>query len=110
MSSRNPAVALRFADNLRGHRRRIGVSQDHLAKWTGLHRTEISLLERGLREPRAQTIVKLAVALDVSADALLDGIGWKLPREGPRGEVTISPERQFPEDRHGAIVINGKPS
>lgn len=86
---RDPAVALRFADNLRGHRRRIGVSQDNLAKWAGLHRTEISLIERGLREPRVQTIVKLAAALDVSADALLDGIGWQLPSDA-QGVIVVS--------------------
>ena len=41
-----------------------------------LHRTEISLLERGGREPRLGTIVKLAGALDTTPEALCDGIRW----------------------------------
>jgi transcriptional regulator with XRE-family HTH domain len=39
-----------------------------------LHRAEVSLLERGGREPRLGTIVKLARALEVSAARLLDRI------------------------------------
>ena len=36
-----------------------------------LHRSEISLIERGGREPRLGTLIKLAAALDTDLDALL---------------------------------------
>ncbi len=64
----------RFASNLRRHRERAGLSQGGLALACGLHRTEISLLERGEREPRLTTIIRLARALDVEPNDLLDGI------------------------------------
>jgi transcriptional regulator with XRE-family HTH domain len=63
-----------FGRNLRTRRQEHGLSQEALAEASGLHRTEVSLLERGGREPRLSTIVRLARALRVEAAALLDGI------------------------------------
>lgn len=61
--------------NLRRLRERAGLSQEALAtKAGGLHRTEISLLERGEREPRLSTIVLLAQALEVKVATLLRGV------------------------------------
>jgi transcriptional regulator with XRE-family HTH domain len=60
-----------FAENLRAARRRRGLSQEALAAAADLHRTEVSLLERGGREPRLTTIVRLARALDTSPGRLL---------------------------------------
>lgn len=55
-----------FAANLLAARERRGVSQEALGLDIGLHRTEISLLERAGRDPRLATIVKLARGLDVA--------------------------------------------
>ncbi|HYH53265.1 MAG TPA: helix-turn-helix transcriptional regulator [Solirubrobacterales bacterium] len=66
----------RFAANLRRARKAAGVSQEELAGRCELHRTEVSLLERGGREPRLGTLIKLATALDTTAEALVTGIGW----------------------------------
>jgi transcriptional regulator with XRE-family HTH domain len=71
----------RFAVNLRRVRQREGISQEELGIRCQLHRTEISLLERGGREPRLGTIVKLAGALDSTPAELCAGIGWN-PRTG----------------------------
>jgi transcriptional regulator with XRE-family HTH domain len=65
-----------FADNLRQHRERMGLSQEALADICDLHRTEISLLERCKRSPRLETIVILAQGLELSSPGeLLDGVG-----------------------------------
>jgi transcriptional regulator with XRE-family HTH domain len=66
----------RFAVNLRKARQSKKISQEELGFRCELHRTEISLLERGGREPRLGTIVKLCGALDVTPDQLCDGIRW----------------------------------
>ena len=66
----------RFAANLRKARKAAGYSQVELSRRTGMHRTEISLLERAGREPRLSTILKLASALGVKASRLLAGIRW----------------------------------
>jgi transcriptional regulator with XRE-family HTH domain len=65
----------RFATNLKALRERAGMSQEELASVCGLHRTEISLLERSKRSPRLETIVILARALQLdSPGELLAGI------------------------------------
>jgi transcriptional regulator with XRE-family HTH domain len=66
----------RFAVNLRRARQAAGVSQEELAERCELHRTEVSLLERGGREPRLGTLIKLATALGTTAEDLCTGIGW----------------------------------
>jgi transcriptional regulator with XRE-family HTH domain len=63
-----------FAENLRRQRLRRGLSQEALGHASGLHRTEISLLERAQREPRLSTITRLAHALGLRPAALLRGI------------------------------------
>jgi transcriptional regulator with XRE-family HTH domain len=62
-----------FARNLRAARRRAGLSQERLSALARLHRTEISLLERGERDPRLSTVFRLADALGVAAATLLAG-------------------------------------
>lgn len=66
----------RFAINLRKARQKKGISQEELGFRCDLHRTEISLLERGGREPRLGTIVKLCGSLDTTPEQLCEGIAW----------------------------------
>jgi transcriptional regulator with XRE-family HTH domain len=64
-----------FGANLRRRRQAASLSQEQLADLSGFHFTEISRLERGVREPRLSTIVRLARALGLTPAELLDGIG-----------------------------------
>ena len=63
-----------FAENLRRAREARNISQESLADSSGLHWTEISRLERGIREPKLTTIVRLARGLGIPAARLLDDI------------------------------------
>jgi transcriptional regulator with XRE-family HTH domain len=83
------SVAERFGANLVCIRKRAGISQEELGFRASLHRTEIGMLERGIRMPRLDTIVKLAGALEVDAGELFEGMVWKsgAPVYG-RSEVT----------------------
>jgi transcriptional regulator with XRE-family HTH domain len=68
-------IRSQFAQNLRTHREKSGLSQEALAEACHLHRTEISLLERCKRSPRLETIVILAQGLGLSSpNELLEGI------------------------------------
>jgi transcriptional regulator with XRE-family HTH domain len=69
-------VSDRFAANLIRIRKEADLSQEELAIMASVHRTEISLLERGVRLPRLDTLIKVAASLEVSADELLAGIEW----------------------------------
>jgi transcriptional regulator with XRE-family HTH domain len=70
-------VAAQFGRNLARCRRRAGISQEELGERSGLHRTEIGLLERGERTPRVDTVVKVAGGLSVPAADLMADIDWK---------------------------------
>ena len=63
--------ASRFGANLAYERRRRCLSMSELAKIAGTHASEISRLERGLRDPGLSTIVRLACALEVPVGDLL---------------------------------------
>lgn len=71
----------RFAINLRKARQKSEISQEELGFRCDLHRTEISLLERGGREPRLGTIVKLSSALKVTPEELCYGIAWNVKNQ-----------------------------
>lgn len=71
------SVAERFAANLISTRLACGFSQEEAGFRAGLHRTEISQLERGLRVPRIDTLAKLCGALEVELSVLMEGIRWR---------------------------------
>lgn len=75
----------RFGENLIRLRNRVDLSQEETAERAGLHKTEISLLERGLRLPRLDTIVKLAGAIEAEPCELLTGMVYRAGRV-QRGE------------------------
>jgi transcriptional regulator with XRE-family HTH domain len=77
------SVAERFGENLMVYRRRAGLSQEELGFRASLHRTEIGELERGVRVPRIDTLVKLAGALSVPPGDLLKGVAWKAGKTRP---------------------------
>jgi len=65
-------VCVAFGQRLRELRTEHGLSQDDLARRTGVHPTAIGRLERGGREPRLATILRIARGLDVPPGMLLD--------------------------------------
>lgn len=64
----------KFGRNLFMARRRLGVSQETLAKKAGLNRNTVYLLENDKRVPRLDTIWLLAGALGVKPSELVDGL------------------------------------
>ncbi len=88
----NLELARCFSENVLLARRRVDLSQEELGFMASLHRTEISQLERGLRLPRIDTVVKLAGALDLSPGDLLKGMAWKPARIARGSFVACGPE------------------
>lgn len=76
--------------NLARCRKRADLSQEELSFLASVHRTEISQVERGLRILRADTLVKLASALEVPVEDLLGGISWE-PGTYRRGQFSSDP-------------------
>jgi transcriptional regulator with XRE-family HTH domain len=62
------------AANVARLRRQKKLTQVQVAHRSGIHHTEISRIERGLRDVRLSTLVRLARALKVKPGRLFDGI------------------------------------
>ncbi len=60
-----------FGNRVRAARERLGITQEDLAARVGMSPSHMSIVERGVKVPRMDTVVKLANELDVSADFLL---------------------------------------
>jgi CheY-like chemotaxis protein len=73
----------------------LGISQEELAERAGLHRTYVSDLERGARNPSIASIEKLAQALQLSVSTLF----WRASNSGGASEfVEILLVEDNPQD------------
>jgi HTH-type transcriptional regulator / antitoxin HipB len=68
------AAPQRFGQNVRAARLARGWTQEELAHRTGLASVQVSRIERGKREVRLTTLLRLTAALDMRPDELLDGL------------------------------------
>ena len=101
------SVAYVFGRNLRRARRAADISQEELGFASGLHRTEIGLLERGERLPRLDTALRVAAGVGVRINSpLVEGIEW-MPGDltATRGTFSFSSAEEQggggPEDADG---------
>jgi transcriptional regulator with XRE-family HTH domain len=65
-------IKQRLGFNLRKLRLEKGLSQEDFAFDAGLHRTYVSDIERGARNPTIEIVDKIAIALDVQPGDLLN--------------------------------------
>ncbi len=65
---------LKVGENIRANRLRIGLTQEALADRSDMHPVEVGRAERGLRDLRISTVVKLAKGLGIPAADLLNGL------------------------------------
>ena len=63
-----------FGQILRQLRKNVKFSQERLSQESGLDRTYISLLERGLRQPSLTSILQLSKALNVSPAEIVSAV------------------------------------
>lgn len=68
--------AERFGLLLARGRLRAALAQEDLALLVEVHRTEISLFERGGRRPRLDMLLQLAAAVETEPADLLTGMRW----------------------------------
>ena len=61
-----------FGENVRNAHENLSISQEELAHRANLHRTQISLIERGQRTP--QTFEQLAKALEIQPAKLVPNL------------------------------------
>jgi transcriptional regulator with XRE-family HTH domain len=68
------SIPERFGANVRRARLARGWTQEDLAGHTGLAVVQVSRVERGKREVRITTLIRLIGALEVPPAELLDGL------------------------------------
>ena len=60
---------------IKAAREKKGMTQEQLAEWVELSPMHVSVIERGVKLPKLETLINIANVLDVSADFLLqDGV------------------------------------
>ena len=92
-----PEMKVRFGQNLARCREGADVSQEELSFRASIHRTEVSLLERGERMPRVDTALRIAGSLGVPLDDLVAGLEWK-----PGYEIVVPGSWEVVEQDDGA--------
>ena len=75
-NSRDHVLAL-FGKEVASRRQGLGLSQEVLAELSGLHRTYIGAVERGLRNPTLTSILRIAQGLGCHPRELLGKSGSK---------------------------------
>ncbi len=78
----------RFGSIIRNRRTKIGLGQEALADKAGLHRTHVSLLERGKRMPTLEVVRKLAAALETSMASLMTELEAPKDADAPDRHAT----------------------
>ncbi|MDJ0615820.1 MAG: helix-turn-helix transcriptional regulator [Calothrix sp. MO_192.B10] len=69
---------------LQRRRIKIGWSQEYLAETTGLHRTYISQLERGLKSPSIRVLSHITKALGITMSEFLQAVEESLSADRTR--------------------------
>ena len=67
-------IQIACGDEVRDARVNLGYSQEDLADLSGMHRTYISDIERGLRNVSLENIEKISAALDTPLSVLFEQI------------------------------------
>jgi transcriptional regulator with XRE-family HTH domain len=65
---------VRVGRNIKELRTALGITQEAAAHACGIHPVEFARAERGLRDLRVSTVVKIARGLGVAAGELLSGL------------------------------------
>lgn len=68
----NTKILKNFGDNVRRKRRLLDFSQEQLAEKLGIHRTYMSFIERGQRNPSLLMLFKISRALKIKLPELFD--------------------------------------
>lgn len=72
--NKNKYILIRFGKKVREERLKKGLSQEDLASKAGVHRTYIGMIERGEKNITLVNIKKVAIALGLRINQLLNGV------------------------------------
>ena len=64
-------IRKKFGEKVRLRREELGLSQEEFAFQSGIHRTYVSGIERGVRNPSLTMVERIVKALGISFDDLI---------------------------------------
>ncbi|MFI3292591.1 MAG: helix-turn-helix transcriptional regulator [Rikenellaceae bacterium] len=73
MNEAERSVSLEIGQRIAKRRKQLGLTQEQAAELSGLSHQFFACVERGLKNIRAENVIKLSKALNVSADYILLG-------------------------------------
>lgn len=79
-------------------RERAGMTQEDLAAELDMSSTHISVLERGIKAPKLETLVNIANTLHVSTDTLLQDVAH-YASDGIASELSVALSKLSPKDQ-----------
>lgn len=79
-----------FGEILLEARKAKNITQYRLSKLTGLSERHLNYIERGVREPRLVTIIRLAEALEMSPGELVNAYAVRVRQT----ETTVQPPKR----------------
>lgn len=68
----NTKILKNFGENLKIKRKSANLSQEEMAEKLGIHRTYMSFIERGLRNPSLLMLFKISRALNIKLPELFE--------------------------------------
>ena len=89
---------------IKAAREKAGMTQEDLAAAVDMSPTHISVIERGIKSPRLETFVKIANALHVSSDALLQDVVANAS-DGIASELTQAMAKLSGQDRQWLLNV-----
>lgn len=79
-------LAAAFGQVIREARLKAGITQEELAHRSKLHRTYVGYIENGKQSPTLDVVAALAVALEMSAQALIAAAEERTRPQSPRSD------------------------
>ncbi len=95
----------KFGKLVRGHRNRLGLTQDQLGGRVGLSRTSITNIEQGRQKVLLHQVFLLARSLEISPEVLLPNLQFAGPT--PHLEQKLKDLRGPEKDWARRIVVSG---
>ena len=93
-----------IGSRIKAAREKKKITQEELAGLLDMSTTHISVIERGVKPPRLETLIRIANALDVSSDYLLMDI-LDNPADVVAGELSEIISKLSPKEKEKALTI-----
>lgn len=93
---------IKIGKRIKQARESANITQERLAALLGCTPQHISAIERGFKQPRLETFVRIANLLGVSSDSLLQDV-LEVPSHPLSGEMALIFEQLTPLDRERCL-------